>query len=438
MAVFVAKFGGSSLADAKQFEKVGEIVHMDEARCYIVPSAPGKRTPDDDKVTDMLYSAYALAAEGRDFSAPFAKIVARYVGIRDELKLSIDIESHLDQVRFGLRSGQSVDYAASRGEYLNGLLLAEYLGYDFIDPAEVIFFDANGRFDQARTDEIFGARLTKHARAVVPGFYGSMPNGQIKTFSRGGSDITGAIVARAAKADVYENWTDTSGFLMTDPRIVENPKPIKAITYRELRELAYMGASVFHDEAIFPVREAGIPINIRNTNSPADPGTRIERDCDGMQRGPITGIAGKKGFSAITIDKAMMNSELGFGRRVLQALEEEGISFEHMPSGIDTMSVVVQDTNFIGHEEKIVQRIRRECAPDHVEIISGLSLIATVGRGMVASRGMAGRLFSALGKAGVNVRMIDQGSSEINIIVGVETGDFDTAVRAIYKEFVGD
>ncbi len=436
MAVLVSKFGGSSLADASQFAKVKSIIELNEARRYVVPSAPGKRTPDDDKITDLLYRAYALAADGRNFSDAFDKIAARYIAIRDELKLDIDIFSHLEQVRYGIASGQSADYAASRGEYLNGILLAAYLGYDFIDAAEVIFFDADGRFDQARTDEILSARLEKHERAVIPGFYGSLPGGNIKTFSRGGSDVTGAIVARAAKAQEYENWTDVSGFMMADPRVVPSPLPIASITYRELRELSYMGASVLHEDAIFPVREAGIPIHILNTNNPKDAGTMIVPHENGNRQGAITGVQGKKGFSAIAIEKAMMNSELGFGRRVLQALEEEGVSFEHMPSGIDTMSVVMQDANLKGHEDSIITRIKRELKPDHIEIISGLSLIATVGRGMVRYRGIAARVFGALAKAGVNVRMIDQGSSELNIIVGVETHDFETAMRAIYEEFV--
>lgn len=436
MGALVAKFGGSSLADASQFIKVRDIIVADSRRRYVVPSAPGKRFSEDEKVTDLLYACHALAQKGQSIDEVFAKITERYVSIRDALKLSIRIEDHLEQVRFGISSGQSADYAASRGEYLNGLLLADYLGYDFIDAAEVVLFDADDRFDADRTDEVLRARLSRHERAVLPGFYGSLTDGRIKTFSRGGSDISGAIVARAAHADVYENWTDVSGFLMADPRVVENPRVIKTITYRELRELSYMGASVLHDEAIFPVRQAGIPINIKNTNSPSDPGTMIVREC-ADQANPITGLAGKKGFSAIAIDKTMMNSELGFGRKVLQALEESGVSFEHLPTGIDTMTVVMQDANLNGHQEEILTKIRRECRPDHMELLTGISMIATVGRGMVAATGIAARIFSAMAKAGVNIRLIDQGSSELSIIVGVETSDFETAMRAIYQEFVG-
>lgn len=435
MAVVVAKFGGSSLADAGQFAKVKGIIEADEARVYVVPSAPGKRYDADEKITDLLYRCYALMQNKEDYAEPFQAICRRYIEIRDQLRLNVDIEHHLEQVRFGIESGLGEDYAASRGEYLNGLLLADYLGYDFIDAAEVVLFDSQAVFDASRTSEAMRARLARHPRAVIPGFYGSLPDGKVHTFSRGGSDISGAIVAAAAKADVYENWTDVSGFLMADPRIVPNPRPITSITYRELRELSYMGASVLHDESIFPVRQAGIPVNIRNTNRPGDPGTMIVRGAS-RSRNVITGIAGRKGFTAIAIEKAMMNSELGFGRRVLQALEDCGVSFEHLPTGIDTMTVVVQDANLQGKEQEVIQRIERQCKPDHVEIISGLSVIATVGWGMVSERGIAARVFGAMASAGVNIRMIDQGSSEINIIVGVETRDFETAVRAIYHEFV--
>ena len=438
MGIVVTKFGGSSLSEASQFRKVKEILLGDSNRMYVVPSAPGRREPDDAKVTDMLYTCHKLASKGElaEFEKVFAELSARYTEIIDELGLNLDFAPHLEQVHYAMLNGQSVDYAASRGEYLNGIILAEYLGWEFIDAAEVIFFDANHRFDSERTQEVLSARLAGTRYAVIPGFYGSNPDGTIRTFSRGGSDVTGAIVARAAGAELYENWTDVSGFLMADPRIVKRPKRIHVITYRELRELSYMGAGVLHEDAIFPVRMAGIPINIRNTNEPDNPGTMIVRADESHVRGAITGIAGKKGFTAIAEEKNMMNSELGFGRRMLEALEECNVSFEHMPSGIDTMTVLVSDHNIEGRIDQVVEKIRRTCKPDHIEVISGLSLIATVGRGMVRYPGTAARIFGALADSGINIRMIDQGSSEINIITGVESADFEKAINAIYNAFM--
>lgn len=437
MGMKVAKFGGSSLADAAQFKKVREILSMDAARHIVVPSAPGKRSSTDIKVTDLFYECNRLAAAGKDITVCFDTIRARYHGIADELKLNADLDAHLDEICRNIQLGAGADYAASRGEYLNGILLADFLGWDFVDPQQGIFFDAEGRLDSDKTQTVLGELLSRHAYAVVPGFYGCDTHGNVKTFSRGGSDITGAIVARAVNADLYENWTDVSGCLMADPRIVRNPEPIRYVTYRELRELSYMGASVLHEDAIFPVRVAGIPTNIRNTNRPEEPGTLIGYEAEDYEsEHMITGIAGHKDFAIINVEKAMMNAELGFGRRLLQALEEQDISFEHMPSGIDTMCVVVHEDALEGKKERLVQRIHELCAPDSVEIHSGLALIATVGRGMVRSKGTSARLFNALMKAGINVRLIDQGSSELNIIVGVDNLDFENAVRAIYRAFV--
>ncbi|MCR4788607.1 MAG: aspartate kinase, partial [Lachnospiraceae bacterium] len=328
------------------------------------------------------------------------------------------------------------DYAASRGEYLNGRIMAAYLGYDFIDPADVILFFDDGEFDSEHTNKRMAKVLSEHKKAVIPGFYGAYADGRVKTFSRGGSDITGSIVARACKATVYENWTDVSGFLIADPRIIDKPEGIETITYRELRELSYMGASVLHEDAIFPVRREGIPINIRNTNAPDDPGTWIVESTCQKSKYTITGIAGKKGFCSVNIEKAKMNSEIGFGRKVLQAFEDEGISFEHMPSGIDTLTVFVHQDEFMDKEQKVVSMIHRLASPDSIDIEADLALIAVVGRGMKATRGTAGRIFSALAHADVNVKMIDQGSSELNIIIGVENADFETAIRAIYDIFV--
>lgn len=439
MGIKTVKFGGSSLADAAQFRRVGEIVRADSARRYVIASAPGKRTPDDIKVTDMLYRCYEMARAREDITDYFAKIAERYNAIIRDLGLNYDIAGELAYICDGINHHTGRDFAASRGEYLSSLILAKYLKYDFIDAESVIFFQENGSFDAEKTREELRKELKKHERAVIPGFYGVMPNGTIRTFSRGGSDITGSIVAEAAEAELYENWTDVSGCLMADPRIVENPRPIRTVTYRELRELSYMGASVLHEEAIFPVRAAGIPINIRNTNDADAPGTMIVAGTSEYDaKTVITGIAGKKGFSVISVEKDLMNSEIGFARKMLDVLEDNGISFEHLPSGVDTMSVIVASGELEGRREKLIASINRACRPDSIVCEDGLALLAVVGRGMVKARGTAARVFDAISGAGVNIRMIDQGSSELNIIVGVEEKDFERTLRAIYREFVKD
>lgn len=436
----VVKFGGSSLASAEQFKKVGNIIRKEESRRYVIPSAPGKRTPDDTKVTDMLYSCYGQAILGedaeRDFEEQLEAIKERYNSIIRGLNLDLSLDEEFKTIRTNFSKKIGRDYAASRGEYLNGIIMAAYLGYEFIDAAEVIVFDENGDFDGDETHKILSERLENTERAVIPGFYGAKPDGSIQTFSRGGSDITGSIVAKAVHADMYENWTDVSGFLIADPRIIKNPKPIDVITYRELRELSYMGATVLHEDAIFPVRKEGIPINIRNTNAPEDNGTWIVGSTCQKSKYVITGIAGKKGFCSVNIEKDMMNSEIGFGRKVLQAFEENGISFEHVPSGIDTMTVFVHQDEFMHKEQKVVAGIHRLANPDMIDIESDLALIAVVGRGMKSTRGTAGRIFSALAHKNINVKMIDQGSSELNIIIGVANDDFETAIKAIYDIFV--
>lgn len=432
----VVKFGGSSLASAEQFQKVRDIILADEERKFVVPSAPGKRDPDDTKVTDMLYECYALAEEGKDFKAQLRAIKDRYQEIIDGLKLKLSLEDEFKVIEKNFKEKAGDNYAASRGEYLNGLIMADYLGFEFVDAAEVIRFDDNGEFDAELTNKKLRERLGNMESAVVPGFYGAYEDGTVKTFSRGGSDITGSIVARAIKANVYENWTDVSGFLIADPRIIYKPKGIETITYKELRELSYMGATVLHEDAIFPVRREGIPINIRNTNAPEDNGTWIVESTGQKPKYVITGIAGKKGFCAVNIDKDMMNSEIGFGRKVLQAFEENGISFEHVPSGIDTMTVFVHQDEFLHKEQQVVSGIHRLADPDRIEIEADLALIAVVGRGMRSTRGTAGRIFSALAHSNINVKMIDQGSSELNIIIGVANADFETAIKAIYDIFV--
>ena len=440
MLTKVVKFGGSSLADAEQFKRVASIIRSDPSRRYVVPSAPGKRHKSDTKVTDMLYRCYEMIRNREDsaaIDAYYETICDRYNGIIKGLGLDFDISGELTYVKNAMKHASGRDFAASRGEYLNGLILAKYLGFSFIDAENVIFFRENGSFDEERTNAVLAEELKKTEYAVIPGFYGSMPNGTIKTFSRGGSDITGAIVARAAAADLYENWTDVSGFMMADPRVVKNPPSIETITYRELRELSYMGATVLHDESIFPVRYAKIPINIRNTNAPEDAGTMIVSDATGFDpRYVITGVAGKKGFSIIHIEKDMMNAEIGFGRRVLEVLEDQDLSFEHMPSGIDTMSIVVSTQSLEGKRERVLGAIQRLVRADHVEISDGLCLIAVVGRGMVKARGTAARVFDAVSDAGVNIRMIDQGSSELNIILGVDEDAYEETLSAIFTEFV--
>ena len=433
----VVKFGGSSLASAEQFKKVGNIIRADESRVYVVPSAPGKRNSADTKVTDMLLHAYETASKGEDITGEMAAIKARYDEIITGLGLDFSLDRDFEEITEKITAEPLMDYAASRGEFLNGKIMAAYLGITFIDAAEVIFFNAEGNLNDYKTYKTLGQRLKENERAVIPGFYGMGKDGNVKTFSRGGSDVTGSIVAKACRADVYENWTDVSGFLVADPRIVPNPKAIKYITYRELRELSYMGASVLHEDAIFPVRHCGIPINIRNTNAPEDNGTWIVESTCQKQDYVVTGIAGKKDFCTIFISKAMMNSEIGFGRKVLQAFEENNISFEHMPSGIDTMTIVVHADEFIHKEQSVVSAIHRLAEPDSVEIESGLALVAVVGRGMKSASGTAGKLFTALAKEGINIRMIDQGSSELNIIIGVDNKDFETAIKAIYNTFIG-
>ena len=429
----VVKFGGSSLANAEQFQKVGDIIRSEESRRYVVPSAPGKRFSADTKVTDLLYACYDKAEA---FSDILTEIKSRFYEIIKGLNLDLSLEEEFRQIEADFKAHAGNEYAASRGEFLNGKVMAAYLGYEFIDSATVIRFDKNGNFDADKTDKLLAKRLQKCERAVIPGFYGGMEDGTVKTFSRGGSDVTGSLVAKAIHADIYENWTDVSGFLVTDPRIVENPAVIETITYRELRELSYMGATVLHEDAIFPVRKEGIPINIRNTNRPEDKGTFIVESTCRKPKYVITGIAGKKGFCSINIEKSMMNSEVGFGRKVLQVFEDQGISFEHVPSGIDTMTIYVHQDEFEEKEQQVIAGIHRAVQPDFVEMESDLALIAVVGRGMKSQRGTAGRVFSALAHAHVNVKMIDQGSSELNIIIGVENRDFETAVKAIYDIFV--
>ena len=436
MKTIVVKFGGSSLASAAQFRKVGDILRADPARRFLVVSAPGKRDSGDTKVTDMLYRCYDLAAAGEDFAPVLEAVRARYGEIAEGLGVAFDLDSALAPIAAHLRKGPQRDYMASRGEYLNARLMAAWLGWDFLDSAECIRFRADGTLDPDTTYRLLGAAMARTNRAVIPGFYGADGTGRVVTFSRGGSDVTGAIAARAVKADLYENWTDVSGMLFTDPRIVPGPAAIPFVTYRELRELSYMGASVLHEDAVFPARRAGIPINIRNTNRPEDPGTLIAAEAPaGTEIPPVTGIAGRKGFDTVLVEKSMMNSEIGFTARLLDTFAAYGVPFEHCPTGIDTMSVVVSADAFRPHRAEILAALETELKPDLLKVEEGLAMIAVVGCGMVENKGIAVRILGAVTAAGVNIRMIDQGSSELNIIIGVREEDYETAIRGLYAEF---
>ena len=432
----VVKFGGSSLADADQFRKVAAIILAEKERRYVVASAPGKRFSEDEKVTDLLLRCHALAADRNPIDDTFNQIADRFRGIIKDLDLDLSIEEELETVRRAIEHGASSDYVASRGEYFNSMILAAFLGFKFLDAEKCILFNKEGKLDNDRTHQMLVRYMEKYHNAVVPGFYGVMPDGSIKTFSRGGSDITGSILAEAFSADLYENWTDVSGMLMADPRIVKDPAPIDIITYRELRELSYMGATVLHEEAVFPVRRSGIPINIRNTNKPEDKGTMIVPHADGMSGDRVvTGIAGKTGFTAIYIERDMMNSELGYGRRVLETLERRGINFEHLPSGIDTITVVVSNKELEGKKDLVVADLLRTCKPDTIRIYDHLALLAVVGRGMINAPGVAAKVCSTLAKEKINIRMIDQGSSELNIIIGINQEHYPKALKALYNAF---
>lgn len=432
----VAKFGGSSCASAEQFRKVKDIVLSDKSRHYIVVSAPGKRASGDTKVTDLLYRLQDAVADEKKFQETLQTIKDRYQEIIDGLKLDFSLASDFDRIEQDLKAGADRDYAASRGEFLNAKLMAAYLGFSFIDSASCFVFKEDRSCDYQKTEEGIRAALKDIDYAVFPGFYGANAKGEVVTFSRGGSDVTGSLIAAAEHVDLYENWTDVSGFLVADPRIVPNPEVIDYITYRELRELSYMGAGVLHEDAIFPVRREGIPIQIKNTNRPEDHGTLIVQNTLKKPRFIITGVSGKKDFCAINIEKAMMNSEIGFARKLLSVLEDNNISFEHIPSGIDTMTLVIHQEELEHCEQKILNGIQRAVNPDLIELESDIALIAVVGRGMKSSRGVAGRVFSALAHEYINIKMIDQGSSEYNIIIGVRNEDFEKAIRAIYKMFV--
>ena len=440
MGIKVAKFGGSSVADGIQLTKTKQIIEQDPDRRYVVVSAPGKRYESDNKITDILYLCKTHIEHNLPYDQLFQVVADRFMAVQINLGVKVDLLRYFDEIRENLKQNPSADYIASRGEYLNAVLVAAFLGYDFVDTKDLIKFDAKGKLLMTETDEAIRAELEKHERAVLPGFYGSLPDGSVKTFSRGGSDITGALVARAMEADVYENWTDVSGFLMADPRIVKNPQQIRKISYKELRELSYMGASVLHEDAIYPARMANVPINIRNTNAPEDPGTMItgeaEAYSDEGENRIITGIAGSKDFTVVALYKNMMSSERGFVRRILGILDDYDINFEHLPSGIDTVSVVMSNQAINGRIDEVLEEFRTRLRPDSIDVFENMALVATVGHGMSFRPGVSAKLFTALAEAGVNIRMIDQGSSELNIIIGVKNSDFEAAIKAIYDIFI--
>lgn len=435
MGVKVCKFGGTSMSSAESIIKVENIVKEDDSRSYIVVSAPGKRFSGDVKITDLLYRCFNEKRTLTSEEGPFAIVKKRYEGIRDDLHIDLDLNPYFNEIEEKIKISETPDYAASRGEYLMALLLAKRLGYTFVDAAEIIKFNLDESFNFELTNDIAKKYLSTVEKAVIPGFYGSF-EGKIKTFSRGGSDITGAIIARAVNSEVYENWTDVNGFFTADPRLVKEPLPIDIISYKELRELSYMGAEVLHPDSIFPVRSANIPINIRNTFEPENFGTLIVDDGIASSRRLVTGIAGRKGFSIIYIEKSMMNSELGFCRKVLSVLEQFGVSLEHMPTGIDTLSLVVSDNSLPGDTlVRLVRKIRDVVDPDAIDVTRNLALIAVVGKGMASKCGTAARVCRAMEQSKINIKLIDQGSTEMNIIIGIDETDYLGAIGALYHEF---
>lgn len=435
--ITVVKFGGTSLADANQFQKVADIVRADDKRRYVVVSAPGKRFSSDIKVTDLLIRIYN-AKSREEIDRGFESLRERFTDIENTLGLSTDISSHIDAVYEKVTSSEGVNYSylVSRGEYLNGILMASYLGFAFMDAADLIYFDEKGVLDEVKTYATVRKALADVPAAVIPGFYGSMPDGSVNTFPRGGSDITGSVIARGVEAHLYENWTDVSGFLMADPRIIPDAKCIDVLTYRELRELSYMGASVLQEDAVFPVKQLGIPINVRNTNDVSAPGTMIVAEAPPTSSHPVTGLAGRKGFSVLLIEQTLMNNKVGFMRRVLSLFEKHNISIEHVPTGIDTLSVVFESAKATPEAiGDIIASINRELKVDYISYSENVALVAVAGRNMANRSGTAGSILTQLGKAGINILLLAQSSNEINIIVGVEAVHYEKTIRILYDMF---
>jgi len=433
----VLKFGGTSMADAAQYRKIADIVHADPARRVVVVSAAGKRTHDDNKITDLLYLCHAHLQYGVSYEDIFNKIRERYCAIRDELGLKTDLESEFDALHQKMESGISCEELVSRGEYFSARLMADFLGYTFIDATRWLYFRYDGTVDQEKSYAALRDILGDGC-AVIPGFYGVMPDGKIRTLTRGGSDITGALAAAALNAEVYENWTDVSGILMADPRIVDHPKTIERATYSELRQLSYSGAQVLHEMTVFPVREKNIPLNIRNTNDPSNPGTLISDEFNEPRNAPrfITGIAGKKDFSIVTISKKGMSGAVGTLRQIMQVFEENNVPVCYTPTGIDCISLVVPGEKLRPRQYSLTDALRRTVRPDHLVIIENIAIVAAVGRKMARRAGTSGKIFAALGEQGINIRMISQGPDELNILVGVDDEDYAQTIRILYDAFV--
>lgn len=437
----VAKFGGSSLAGANQFEKVKAIINADPTRRIVVVSAAGKRTAEDNKITDLLYLCHAHLTYGVSYEDIFSVIEQRFYEIRNQLGLTFDLESEFTQLRSQMNRDIPVDYLASRGEYFTARLMAEYLGYEFLDASDCIFFNYEGQFDMEKINTNFEEHFGDTTKLVIPGFYGSLPNGKIKVMSRGGSDITGAVLASAADADIYENWTDVSGIMMADPKIVDHPKPIQRITYSELRELAYMGASVLHEESIMPVKVKNIGLNIRNTNEPENPGTMIlehfEEENTSEKQRFITGIAGRKSFIVLTLYKEHIATEPSIIRKALEIFENNRVGIEHITTGIDSFTLVVSNALIGDRLYDILSDLKKHCSPDSIKTEENIALVAAVGRKMADHPGVAGQLFNALGQHNINIRSIAQGTNEISIVVGVNNSDYERAIVILYDSFVG-
>lgn len=433
--IVVCKFGGTSMASRDAILNVKKIIQSDSARKFVVVSAPGKRFGGDIKVTDLLYKCYADKQESGTCKESFIKVRERFDTLIADLGLDLDLSVYYQEIRNGIDASMTADYAASRGEYLAAIVMAAVLNFEFCDAANLIVFDNKGKYQASDTLKRVSDALAGKSNIVIPGFYGAQPDGKIATFSRGGSDISGAIIAGAIQADVYENWTDVNGFMTADPRIVDNPFRINTLTYDELRELSYMGADVLHPLSTFPVKEKNIPINIKNTFDIEDDGTFIVPSFAKVEERTVTGIAGKKGYHIIYIKKSMMNEEIGFGRKALGVLEELGIAFEHIPTGIDTLSIIIESSQLKGREQAVVSSMQDTLHPDYIELTSGLALIAIVGKGMIRRKGTAAKVCVALAEADINIRMIDQGSGELNIIIGVSEKDLENAIRAIYNKF---
>lgn len=428
------KFGGTSLADAQMIRKCADIVLADDSRRYVIVSAPGKRFPDDEKITDLLYALYSENELHHNTDTLLNRIRERFEAIIRELSVDFDLNAEFEVLRQSLTNGASRDYFASRGEYLNAKIFAVYIDRPFVDASRLIRFMDNRLLNEHVTYRDTAEILDEIPYAVIPGFYGCDQRGNITTFTRGGSDVTGAVIARAVGADLYENWTDVDGIMSADPRVIDHPKKIDVISYRELRELSYMGASVLHEDAVLPVRKVGIPIQLRNTMNPEASGTMIvSRTPAGTVKHAVTGIAGKKGFSNLQIESLLMNSQIGYGAKVLKILADNGVSYEHTPTSIDMINVIAETSYLEKTRNKIIMEIDRELHPDRIFIEDGIALTAVVGEGISGNVGVAARVLQCIADAGISIRMVDAGFSELNILIGVSESDYEKTLQALYR-----